>query len=249
MITKIILPDIALIREKEKIFNDSLVTTKDDELYIEMEKAIKKRCNILNKGTRYTVGSFFSVMLSISLVIASIIVVLVEKCINDLAVGVIISSIMSIIIAIGCLYAYKRYCSIVNSTSEIIKDNSHKLNEKYSTPEFKVYFYSDGFWNGHHNSDRVHVKVKQNILYPLYKPLDETEYGLNKLYQYKEHKNVSYKIDAKLHENNVAVHIFLNDCECDVVKIYCESLEQFDKLTKNVSAGILDFTYLINEDL
>lgn len=248
MITKIILPDITLIREKEKIFNDSLIAAKDDELYIEMEKAIKKRCNILNKGTGYPVGIFFLSSLCIALVIASIIIALTEKCMNTLVVGMIISSIACILITLGYLYAYKRYRNIVNSTTEIINDNSHKLNEKYSTSEFKVWFFSDGFWNGHRNSDQVHVKVKQSILYPLYKPLDDIEWELNKLNQY-VHKNVSYKIDAKLHKDSVTVHIFLNDCECDVVKIYCGSLEQFDKLTKNVSAGILDFTYLVNEDL
>jgi hypothetical protein len=134
----------------------------------------------------------------------------------------------------------------VDSTTEIINDNIHKLNDKYSTSEFKVWFFSDGFWNGHENSDQLHVKVEQNILYPLYENLDNIEWKLDKLYQY-EHKNVSYKIDAKLHEKSVAVHVFLNDCECDVVKIYCGSLEQFDKLTKNISTGILDFTYLYNE--
>ena len=245
-ITKLVLPDVAMIREKEKIVNDSLITAKDDGLYIETEKLVKKRCKILNRKIGHPIGIFLLSSLSISLAIASIAVASVEKCIDTLVVGAIISSIVSIFITIGWLYTYKRNCNIVDSTTEIINDNIHKLNDKYSTSEFKVYFFSDGYWNGHPNSDRLHVKVEQNILYPLYEHLDNIEWKLNKLYQY-EHKNVSYKIDAKLHENSVAVHVFLNDCECDVVKMYCGSLEQFDKLTKNANKGILDFTYLCNE--
>ena len=245
-IKKLILPDIEFIQKSEKSFNDNLNVTKDDELYIETEKAVKKRCDILNKETGYAIGIFFLVTLSISLVISSIIVALVEKGIDALVVGTIISSIVSIIITIVYLCVYKRDCNIVNSTSKIINGNIHKLNDKYSTSKFKVHFFSDGFWNGHINSDRLHVKVEQNVLHPFHKQLKDIVWELNKLYQY-EHKDVSYKIDAKLHKDIVTVHVFLNDCECDVVNMYCGSLEQFDKLTKNANKGILDFTYLCNE--
>ena len=51
--------DIEFIQKSEKSFNDNLNVTKDDELYIETEKAVKKRCDILNKETGYTMISIY----------------------------------------------------------------------------------------------------------------------------------------------------------------------------------------------
>ena len=42
-IKKLILPDIEFIQKSEKSFNDNLNAAKNDELYIETEKAVKKK--------------------------------------------------------------------------------------------------------------------------------------------------------------------------------------------------------------